>query len=47
LARGLENGATVSNIAAEVLKADKPGTAIKWLTTPKAAWRFIIRRVEA
>ncbi len=27
-------------IAAEVLKANKPGTAIKWLTTPKAIWRF-------
>lgn len=28
-------------LAAEVLKADKPGAAIKWLTTPKAAWRFM------
>ncbi len=28
-------------IAAEVLRADKPGTAIRWLTTPKAAWRFM------
>jgi NAD(P)-dependent dehydrogenase (short-subunit alcohol dehydrogenase family) len=28
-------------LAAEVLKADKPGAAIKWLTTPKAAWRFL------
>ena len=28
-------------LVAEVLKAEKPGTAIKWLTTPKAAWRFM------
>jgi NAD(P)-dependent dehydrogenase (short-subunit alcohol dehydrogenase family) len=28
-------------IVAETLKASKPGTAIKWLTTPKAIWRFI------
>ena len=28
-------------IADEVLKASKPGTAIKWLTTPMAAWRFM------
>lgn len=28
-------------LAARVLKAGKPGAAIKWLTTPKAAWRFI------
>ena len=28
-------------LVAEVLKADKPGAAIKWLTTPKAAWRFM------
>jgi NAD(P)-dependent dehydrogenase (short-subunit alcohol dehydrogenase family) len=28
-------------IAAQVLAANKPGTAIKWLTTPKAAWRFM------
>ena len=27
-------------IAARVLAADKPGEAIRWLTTPKAAWRF-------
>lgn len=31
----------VPYIVSEVLKAEKPGTAIKWLTTPKAAWRFI------
>lgn len=31
----------VPYLAAEVLKASKPGAAIKWLTTPKAAWRFI------
>jgi NAD(P)-dependent dehydrogenase (short-subunit alcohol dehydrogenase family) len=31
----------VPYLAAEVLKANKPGTAIKWLTTPKAAWRFM------
>lgn len=28
-------------IVDSVLAADKPGTAIKWLTTPKAAWRFL------
>lgn len=28
-------------IAAEVLKADKQGAAIRWLTTPKAIWRFM------
>lgn len=28
-------------IVTEVLKASKPGTAIKWLTTPKAIWRFM------
>lgn len=28
-------------IVSEVLKASKPGTAIKWLTTPKAIGRFI------
>ena len=31
----------VPYLVAEVLKADKPGAAIKWLTTPKAAWRFM------
>lgn len=31
----------VPYLVAEVLKADKPGTAIRWLTTPKAAWRFM------
>jgi NAD(P)-dependent dehydrogenase (short-subunit alcohol dehydrogenase family) len=28
-------------IADRVLAATKPGTAIKWLTTPKAVWRFM------
>jgi hypothetical protein len=28
-------------IAAQVLAANRPGAAIKWLTTPKAAWRFM------
>ena len=28
-------------IVERVLAADKPGTAIRWLTTPKAAWRFL------
>lgn len=28
-------------LVAEVLKASKPGVAIKWLTTRKAAWRFV------
>jgi NAD(P)-dependent dehydrogenase (short-subunit alcohol dehydrogenase family) len=28
-------------IAAEVLCASRPGTTIKWLTMPKAAWRFM------
>jgi NAD(P)-dependent dehydrogenase (short-subunit alcohol dehydrogenase family) len=31
----------VPYLVAEVLKAEKPGAAIKWLTTPKAAWRFM------
>jgi NAD(P)-dependent dehydrogenase (short-subunit alcohol dehydrogenase family) len=31
-------------IAEQVLSADKPGAAIKWLTTPKAAWRFMSAR---
>ena len=31
----------VPYLTAEVLKADKSGAAIKWLTTPKAAWRFM------
>lgn len=31
----------VPYLAAEVLAASKPGAAIKWLTTPKAAWRFM------
>jgi NAD(P)-dependent dehydrogenase (short-subunit alcohol dehydrogenase family) len=31
----------VPYLVAEVLKADKPGTAIRWLTMPKAAWRFM------
>ena len=31
----------VPYLAAEVLKAARPGAAIKWLTTPKAAWRFM------
>lgn len=28
-------------LVTEVLKANKPGAAIRWLTTPKAAWRFM------
>jgi NAD(P)-dependent dehydrogenase (short-subunit alcohol dehydrogenase family) len=28
-------------IVAGVLNASKPSTAIRWLTTPKAAWRFM------
>lgn len=28
-------------IVGKVLAADKPGTAIKWLTMPKAVWRFM------
>lgn len=28
-------------IVAQVLKAERPGTAIRWLTTPKAVWRFL------
>jgi NAD(P)-dependent dehydrogenase (short-subunit alcohol dehydrogenase family) len=28
-------------LADQVLAATKPGTAIKWLTTPKAIWRFM------
>jgi NAD(P)-dependent dehydrogenase (short-subunit alcohol dehydrogenase family) len=31
----------VPYLVAEVIKADRPGAAIKWLTTPKAAWRFM------
>jgi NAD(P)-dependent dehydrogenase (short-subunit alcohol dehydrogenase family) len=31
----------VPYLVAEVLKADKPGAAIRWLTTPKAIWRFM------
>jgi NAD(P)-dependent dehydrogenase (short-subunit alcohol dehydrogenase family) len=31
----------VPYLASEVLKADKPGAAIRWLTTPKAIWRFM------
>ena len=31
----------VPYLVAEVLAANKPGAAIKWLTTPKAAWRFM------
>lgn len=28
-------------LVAQVLAAEKPGTAIRWLTTPKAIWRFM------
>ena len=31
---------TAPFIVERVLAADKPGTAIKWLTGRKAAWRF-------
>jgi NAD(P)-dependent dehydrogenase (short-subunit alcohol dehydrogenase family) len=31
----------VPYLVGEVLKADKPGAAIRWLTTPKAIWRFM------
>jgi NAD(P)-dependent dehydrogenase (short-subunit alcohol dehydrogenase family) len=31
----------VPYLASEVLKADKPGAAIRWLTMPKAIWRFM------
>jgi NAD(P)-dependent dehydrogenase (short-subunit alcohol dehydrogenase family) len=31
----------VPYLASEVLKTDKPGAAIRWLTTPKAIWRFM------
>lgn len=32
-------------IVENILAADKPGTAIRWLTTPKAAWRFLSQPV--